>query len=385
MSDSKDNDGKGKTLSLSGGPGTVRQSFSHGRTKAVVVETKRKRVMVPKPGAASGKPGGRRTSSVGVSDGELARRRKALEAAQAMEAERQAKEKATGDAREAERNRRRSEKETVAREVAEKEIRKQREAEEARVKVEEEVKAKAAAKEEKPARAPKADTAQDTAAAQAGATRAEAGRLGPNLKKATPPRQPDKKQPRGRGGDDRRRSGKLTINQALGGGGNKHRSMAAMKRRAAREKAKLRGPIEHEKIARDVQLPETITVQELANRMTEKVAAVVKALMTNGIMATMNETIDADTAELIIEEFGHKVVRVSDADVEDVLVVEEEDTANLKPRAPIITIMGHVDHGKTSLLDAIRKANVVSGEAGGITQHIGAYQVTTDSGAKLTF
>ncbi len=384
MSDSKDNDGKGKTLSLGGGPGTVRQSFSHGRTKAVVVETKRKRVMVPKPGAG-GKTGGRRTSAVGVSDGELDRRRKALLAAQAMESERQAKEKATGDAREAERNRRRSEKETVAREAAEKEIRKQREADEAKEKAEEEAKAKAAAKVEKPAaRAPKQDAGQATAAAQAGATRAEAGRLGPNLKKAVP-RQEDKKQSRGRGGDDRRRSGKLTINQALGGGGNRHRSMAAMKRRAAREKAKLNGPIEHEKVIRDVQLPETITVQELANRMSEKVAAVVKSLMTNGIMASMNETIDADTAELIIEEFGHKVVRVSDADVEDILVAEEENQALLKPRAPIITIMGHVDHGKTSLLDAIRKTNVVTGEAGGITQHIGAYQVTTDGGTKLTF
>ena len=145
------------------------------------------------------------------------------------------------------------------------------------------------------------------------------------------------------------------------------------------------GQVEREKIVRDVQVPETIIVSELANRMAERVADVVKALMQNGLMVTQNQAIDADTAELIIEEFGHKVVRVSDADVEDVIDQVEDKDEDLEPRAPVITIMGHVDHGKTSLLDAIRNAKVVAGEAGGITQHIGAYQVKTDSGQLLSF
>ena len=145
------------------------------------------------------------------------------------------------------------------------------------------------------------------------------------------------------------------------------------------------GQIEREKIVRDVQLPEAITVGELANRMAERTSDVVKELMKMGMMVTQTETIDADTAEMLIEEFGHKVVRVSDSDVEQVIEQSEDNASNLKPRAPIITIMGHVDHGKTSLLDAIRKTRVVAGEAGGITQHIGAYQVTTDDGSVLSF
>ncbi|MEC8042888.1 MAG: translation initiation factor IF-2 N-terminal domain-containing protein, partial [Pseudomonadota bacterium] len=144
-------------------------------------------------------------------------------------------------------------------------------------------------------------------------------------------------------------------------------------------------PVEREKVVRDVQVPEAIVVSELANRMAERVADVVKSLMKMGMMVTQNQTIDADTAELIVEEFGHNIQRVSDADVEDVLQQVEESDDDLKPRPPVVTIMGHVDHGKTSLLDAIRNAKVVSGEAGGITQHIGAYQVTTDNGAVLSF
>jgi translation initiation factor IF-2 len=161
--------------------------------------------------------------------------------------------------------------------------------------------------------------------------------------------------------------------------------MASMKRKQERARQKaMGGAVEREKIIRDVQVPDAIMVQELANRMAERVADVVKSLMQMGMMVTQNQTIDQDTAELIVEEFGHKIVRVSDADVEDVIDQVVDSPEDLKPRAPIITVMGHVDHGKTSLLDAIRNARVVSGEAGGITQHIGAYQVE-QNGELLTF
>jgi translation initiation factor IF-2 len=391
MSDTTNNDGK-KPLGLKGG--TVRQKFSHGRTKNVVVETKRKRVFVPKAGGAGGgKPGGKKPAGSYLSDAELARRKKALEAARAMENERAAKERAQSEAREGERAKRRAEKEAAEREAAEAKIRAERLAEEAREKAEKEAaEAKANKRTISGAARPKlrnpAQT-EDPAAAQVAGARAEAGRVAPkNLKPAAKPADNKAKQTRNTkgGGNDRRRSGKLTINQALGGGGNRQRSMAAMKRRQARDKRKMMGgPVEHEKVFRDVQVPDAITVQELANRMTERVADVVKALMTNGIMATQNQTIDHETAQLLVEEFGHKVVRVSDAAVEDILVAEEDDDSKLQTRPPVITIMGHVDHGKTSLLDAIRKTNVVKGEAGGITQHIGAYQITLDSGEVMTF
>ncbi len=391
MSDTTNNDGK-KPLGLKGG--TVRQKFSHGRTKSVVIETKRKRVFVPKAGgAAGGKPGGKKPAGSYLSDAEMARRKKALDAARAMETERAAKELAQSEAREGERAKRRAEKNAAEQEAAEAKIRAERLAEEAREKAEKEAaEAKANKRTISGAARPKlrnpAQT-EDPAAAQVAGARAEAGRATPkNLKPAAKPADDRNKPTRNTkgGGNDRRRSGKLTINQALGGGGNRQRSMAAIKRRQARDKRKMMGgPIEHEKVYRDVQVPDTITVQELANRMTERVADVVKALMTNGIMATQNQTIDHETAQLLVEEFGHKVVRVSDAAVEDILVAEAEDDSKLQTRPPVITIMGHVDHGKTSLLDAIRKTNVVKGEAGGITQHIGAYQITLDSGEVMTF
>ncbi|MGB2463429.1 MAG: translation initiation factor IF-2, partial [Candidatus Puniceispirillaceae bacterium] len=186
-----------------------------------------------------------------------------------------------------------------------------------------------------------------------------------------------------RGDIDRRRTGKITISQALSEGDSRQRSLASVRRQ--REKARMREDQPQVKQVRDVVIPDTITVQELANRMAERAADVVKELMKQGIMATVTQTIDAETAELVTMEFGHKVQRVSESDIEDGLTGAPDDEADLKPRPPVVTVMGHVDHGKTTLLDSIRATDVAAGESGGITQHIGAYQIKTGSGNVFTF
>jgi len=381
MSDTENK--SGKKLGLLGGnpsrPGQVRQSFSHGRSKSVVVETKRKRVIVPKPSINSQvKSSPQKSSSPsktpdGISSSELERRKKALAIARKREEEDKNKRDADEKSREAEREKKRADLETKEKEEQERKEKEKEKREEEKRAIAAVIEAKKIA-EDIPVIPVPDDSSRPTSKPSRKLPEREE-----NRKQQTP------RTPKGLD-TDRRRSGKLTLSQALSDEGGRQRSMAAIRRKQEREKRKmLENNQEREKVVRDVQVPETIVVQELANRMAERVSDVVKSLMTNGMMVTQNQSIDADTAELIIQEFGHKIVRVSDADVEDVIDTIEDDPTNLKLRAPVITVMGHVDHGKTSLLDVIRKANVVSGEAGGITQHIGAYQVKTDDGKTLSF
>ncbi|MEQ9641280.1 MAG: translation initiation factor IF-2, partial [Alphaproteobacteria bacterium] len=215
-----------------------------------------------------------------------------------------------------------------------------------------------------------------------------AGAGAPRFADAARPRRDAPQKPRtARRGEAPRRRGKLTVVQALGDDSERTRSLASVKRERERQRRARAEELATDsgKVVREVIIPDTITVQELANRMAERGVDVIRKLMEMGVMATINQSIDADTAELVVAEFGHRARRVSAADVEIGLEGDADDDADLRSRPPVVTVMGHVDHGKTSLLDAIRQSDVVSGEAGGITQHIGAYQVTAPSGAKITF
>jgi len=356
------NSPRGKTLSLKRTieSGQVRQSFSHGRSKSVVVERRRKRTVKPgsteEQAVVEAAPAPEAPApvqeAVNVPDGlSKAEQEKRLAAVA------EAKVRAVEEAKQADIDaQKRAEERAI------------QEAEEAR-RVEEQ------ARERK-----KADkkTAAEVAPSEAPAKAAPARR------EEAKPRPENKRPADRREGERRRRAGKLTINDALNDE-ERVRSMASIKRRREREKRQSNANENTEKVSRVVQLPETITIQELANRMAERAVAVIKVLMEQGLMLKINDVIDADTAQIVAEEFGHTVKRVSDSDIEIGIVGDDDAEENKSPRAPVVTVMGHVDHGKTSLLDALRQAKVADGEAGGITQHIGAYQTTTKNGDVIAF
>jgi translation initiation factor IF-2 len=404
MSETDDNGARtrgtgGKTLSLKRTEtSTVRQSFSHGRSKAVVVEKKRARVAPVKGLAEPEKPAkaapAEEALRVAPDAREEARRavagRGGVVLRELTDDEKEARSRALTDAKvHEEEARKRAEEDATRRASEEERMRRERDAaekrkaeEEARKAAEEDAKRRAETEAARRLKEKEAETGtptpvlpvakrarelveeEDEAAAKKGKTAAKT----PAARKATP------------GG---RREGKLTITRALSEDEDRMRSLASYRRQLNRAHRQQQAPA----VAgpREVVIPETITVAELANRMARRGVDVIKVLMKSGMMVTVNDTIDADTAELVATELGHSVKRVAESDVLEGLRGEGDIAENLHPRAPIVTVMGHVDHGKTSLLDSLRRTDVAAGEAGGITQHIGAYQVQLPSGAKITF